>query len=87
MDTPDDLLEIPGFLRVENRVPLSPEQKAKVEAWLKKGRRASKVDRAFNARRPRSWDATCERLQREIDAQKEAKKKERLAALKERNRL
>ena len=85
MDT-TDFLCIPDFLRVENRVPLSPEQKTKVDAWLKKGRRASKAEKTFGTRRPQSWDATCERLQREMDIQKETKKRERLAALKERNR-
>ena len=80
-----DDLDIPDFLKVENIKPLSAEQSASVKAWLKKGRRASKEEKSFGTQRPQSWDATCEALQRQMDAEKKAKQDERFRMLKERH--
>ena len=78
-------LDIPHFLRVENITPLSSELESNVKAWLKKGRRANKEEKSFGTQRPQSWDATCEALQRQIDAEKKAKQTERFRMLKERH--
>ena len=78
-----DDLDIPDFLKVENIKPLSAEQLAHVKAWLKTGRRKEKE--SFGTRRPQSWDATCEALQRQIDKEKRDKMAERFRMLKERH--
>ena len=81
-----DDLDIPDFLKVENIKPLSAEQLASAKAWLKTGRRQRKEDQTFGSlERPRSWDATCEALQRQNEKDKREAQAERFRMLKERH--
>lgn len=67
-----DMLDIPAFLRVENHVPLSPEQEARLKEWLRSRRPGARHKR----RRwdlPKSIDETGLALMKQIERAREAK--------------
>lgn len=69
---------IPEFLRIPADV--------RAQAWKDHPPvRVSRKEAAINWRRPRTWSATAEALERNAEAHKVASQKARLAALRERD--
>jgi guanylate kinase len=75
--TNDDPFDIPDFLRVKNRVPLAVKPE-----WLTKPRRDSRRKKV-RYDLPKSMDATGWALLKQIEGEKEEKKKQRFEALKQ----
>lgn len=76
--------ELPSFLLVANRRPLSAEQQARLAVWLKTpAKRSKRVPYDL----PREMSPIAWALLREQQKAKAEKQKARLAALKERRRV
>lgn len=82
-----DMPPLPDFLRAENRVPLTPEQEAEYAAWQRQHRSHRRERKRHRFDLPREMDATAWALLRQQEADRAAKQKARLAALKERRQL
>ena len=78
----EDIDTIPDFLRVENIEPLSPEKAQRLQAWLRKAKRPTK-EAPRRSDLPKTMEAASWALLKEIEADAERRKQERLAALKQ----
>lgn len=79
MEMPD----IPEFLRVANRVPLTAEQEARLAAWIRKPPRRRRKQRWGL---PQNLDATAQALLRAEEKRREEAKRARLQELRERKK-
>jgi hypothetical protein len=70
--------DIPDFLRVANRTPLTAEQAARLAALMQENR---PVEHAGKLDRPKTWSPEAEAILAEQEAAKKRKTTERIAAL------
>ena len=70
--------DIPDFLRVANRVPITPEQAARLKTILQESK---PIERAGNLDRPKTWSAEAEAILAEQEGRERQKTVERITAL------
>lgn len=82
--TLDSTLDIPDFLKVANRVPLSPERAAEVAAWLKAAQPPKARKHTFE--HPVNIEPAGRALLQAIEKDKRDQQKARLKELAERRK-